>query len=82
MICPHPALTCGSGSPLPSLGEGSGVRAKSMLQTLIQQCQLSIVPILGGVGVGSGYAATATASAVAIAAPLTLIESIIKRVTS
>jgi hypothetical protein len=35
MICPHPALTSGSGSPLPSLGEGLGGRAKSMLDRQI-----------------------------------------------
>jgi hypothetical protein len=33
MIRPHPARSSGSGSPLPSLGEGLGVRAKSMLHT-------------------------------------------------
>jgi hypothetical protein len=38
-ISPHPARSCGSGSPLPSLGEGLGVRAKSMLHTSIQQRQ-------------------------------------------
>jgi mRNA interferase HigB len=42
MICPHPARSFGSGSPLPSLGEGLGVRAKSMLHTRIQQRQISL----------------------------------------
>ena len=37
MICPHPARAFGSGSPLPNLGEGLGVRARSMLHTQIQQ---------------------------------------------
>jgi hypothetical protein len=42
MACPHPARSFGSGPPLPSLGEGLGVRAQSMLHTLIQQCQDSL----------------------------------------